>query len=387
MIDRTSVESAPVDVMLPVDDVHLVRDGARRLEEDGFRRIYVAEGAHDPFVLAGVLTEHTSSAEIGTDVAIAFARTPMTVAHTAWDLQSLSGGRFVLGLGVSGPQVVEGWYGQPFPKPLARTREYVDVVRRVLAREGPVTNEGPHYPLPYPGGLGLGKPLKPTVHPLRAIWSAWERGEATAFDGEFYHHTLVGPPFSPGPNPFGPPRVLLAGVGPRMVETAGEVADGFLVHPFNTAATIDTVVLPALGRGAAARRGLGGPLEVVAQFMVVTGATGEEMAAAREAARAQIAFYGSTPAYKVVVGDPDLHDRLHTMSRQGQWSDMASLVPDELLERVAVIAEPGDVVQRARERAAPWADRMVLMPPGGVASAGVEATLVWYEQLAAAAVR
>ena len=349
MIDRTSVESAPVDVMLPVDDVHLVRDGARRLEEDGFRRIYVAEGAHDPFVLAGVLTEHTSSAEIGTDVAIAFARTPMTVAHTAWHLQSLSGGRFVLGLGSQVRGHIVRRFSMPWSRPAARMREFV------LA--------------------------------LRAIWSAWERGEATAFDGEFYHHTLVGPPFSPGPNPFGPPRVLLAGVGPRMVETAGEVADGFLVHPFNTAATIDTVVLPALGRGAAARRGLGGPLEVVAQFMVVTGATGEEMAAAREAARAQIAFYGSTPAYKVVVGDPDLHDRLHTMSRQGQWSDMASLVPDELLERVAVIAEPGDVVQRARERAAPWADRMVLMPPGGVASAGVEATLVWYEQLAAAAVR
>jgi F420-dependent oxidoreductase-like protein len=87
---------------------------------------------------------------------------------TALTLDHLSQGRLILGLGVSGPQVVEGWYGQPFPKPLARTREYIDIIRKVLRREGPVTNDGPHYPLPYPGGTGLGKPLKSIVHPLRA---------------------------------------------------------------------------------------------------------------------------------------------------------------------------------------------------------------------------
>jgi F420-dependent oxidoreductase-like protein len=110
----------------------------------------------------------TSRLRLGTALMQLSARTPTATAMAAMTMDHLSGGRFVLGLGVSGPQVVEGWYGQPFPKPLARTREYVTIIRKALAREAPVTNAGVHYPLPFPGGAGLGKPLKPIVHPLRA---------------------------------------------------------------------------------------------------------------------------------------------------------------------------------------------------------------------------
>ncbi len=138
-------------------------------ERLGFDSVWVAESygsdALTPLAWWGAAT---STIRLGTNLAQLSARSPTAMAMAAQTLDHLSGGRFVLGLGVSGPQVVEGWYGASFEKPLARTREYIDIIRKVLAREGPVTNDGPHYPLPHPGGLGLGKPLKSIVHPLRA---------------------------------------------------------------------------------------------------------------------------------------------------------------------------------------------------------------------------
>jgi probable F420-dependent oxidoreductase len=341
------MEDKPIDVMLPIDDLGSVVESARRLDAAGFPRIYVAEGTHDPFVLASVASQHVRTAELGMDVAIAFARSPMTVAHSAWDLQSLTGGRFVLGLGSQVRGHIVRRFSMPWSKPAARMREYV------LA--------------------------------LRAIWEAWAEGRNTAFDGEFYRHTLVGPPFSPGANPFGPPPVLLAGVGPRMVEVAGEVADGFLAHPFNTPDSITQVVLPALERGRRARGDIARRFDVVAQFMVVTGKDEAELEAGRELARARVAFYGSTPAYQHVLGDPDLHDRLHRLSREGRWSDMTGLVPDDVVDRIVVVDEPAQAVRHAQARAAGWADRIVLLPQGTVTTAGAEATVAWYEQTLAAA--
>jgi F420-dependent oxidoreductase-like protein len=149
----------------PADAIGLAQE-AERL---GFDSVWTAEAyGSDVFTPLAWVGAHTSRIKLGTGITQISARTPVATAMTALTLDHLSQGRLILGLGVSGPQVVEGWYGQPFPKPLARTREYIDIIRKVLRREGPVTNDGPHYPLPYPGGTGLGKPLKSIVHPLRA---------------------------------------------------------------------------------------------------------------------------------------------------------------------------------------------------------------------------
>src|SRR5687768_17344969 len=145
-------------------------------EESGFDAVFAAEAwGSDAFTPLAWWGSGTSRVRLGTSVVQMSARTPAACAMHALTLDHLSGGRFVLGLGVSGPQVVEGWYGRPFAKPLARTREYVSILRQVLAREAPVTNDGPHFPLPYqgPGSIGLGKPLKPITHPLRADLPIW----------------------------------------------------------------------------------------------------------------------------------------------------------------------------------------------------------------------
>jgi probable F420-dependent oxidoreductase len=341
------VDDLQIDAMLPADDLGSVAVAARRLEAAGFPRVYVAEGNHDPFVVAAVASQHLEAAELGMDVAIAFARSPMTVAHSAWDLQTLTNGRFVLGLGSQVRGHIVRRFSMPWSSPAARMREYV------LA--------------------------------LRAIWAAWAEGRSTAFEGEYYRHTLVGPPFSPGANPFGPPPILLAGVGPRMVEVAGEVADGFLTHPFNTPESISQVVLPALERGRRTATTTVGSFDVVAQFMVVTGRDQAELDAGRDLARARVAFYGSTPAYKDVLGDSDLQDRLHRLSREGRWSDMAGLVTDDLLDRVIIVGEPAEAVRRARTRAAGWAGRIVLLPQGAVTTAGPDALNAWNEEILAAA--
>lgn len=143
---------------------------AQEAEKLGFDSVWSAEAwGNDAFTPLAWIGANTEKIKLGTAVVQLSGRTPTACAMHALTLDMLSNGRLILGLGVSGPQVVEGWYGRPFPKPLARTREYIDIIRQVFAREAPVTNSGPHYPLPYDGadGSGLGKPLKPIVHPLR----------------------------------------------------------------------------------------------------------------------------------------------------------------------------------------------------------------------------
>jgi F420-dependent oxidoreductase-like protein len=153
-------------------------DLALEAERLGYDSVWTAEAyGSDVFTPLAWIGAKTSKIKLGTGIAQISARTPAALAMTAATLDALSGGRVILGLGVSGPQVVEGWYGMPFPKPLARTREYIEIVQKILRREGPVTNQGEHYPLPYPGGAGLGKPLKLTLHPTRSripIWLAAE---------------------------------------------------------------------------------------------------------------------------------------------------------------------------------------------------------------------
>lgn len=315
-----------VSMTVPTEDLRQARSIYRELEDLGYDRAFSFEARHDPFVPLAVAGEHTSRIELGTAVAIAFARTPMTLANVAWDLQTVTGGRFVLGLGSQIRPHVEQRFSMPWDPPVARMRELV---------------------------LGI-----------RAIWRAWETGERLAFAGEHYTHTRMIPAFDPGPNVFGAPRILTAGVGPLMTEVAGEVADGFLVHPVNTRRSLLELTLPALARGSARAGRDVAELEVVCVTIVVTGRTEEELARSREAVRQQLAFYGTTPAYRPVFelhGFGDLHPELKALARDDRWVEMAALIPDELIETIAVVGEPHEIAPQIRARLAGISDHVSLV--------------------------
>lgn len=300
---------------VPTEDLREVRTLYPRLEAIGYDRAFSFEAKHNPFVPLATAAEHTSTMQLGTAIAIAFARTPMTLANVAWDLQTLTGGRFALGLGSQIRPHIEQRYGMPWSRPAARMREMV---------------------------LGI-----------RAIWTAWETGEPLEFAGDFYTHTRMIPAFDPGPNPFGLPPILTAGFGPKMTEVAGEVADGFLVHPLNTRRSLLELTVPAIERGAARAGRDPTAIELTCVTIIVTGRDEAELARSREAVRQQLAFYGTTPAYRPVLDLHDrghLHEELQVRSKRGEWVEMAELIDDEFLEAVAVVGEPEAIAPALRAR-------------------------------------
>jgi probable F420-dependent oxidoreductase len=304
-----------VSMTVPTEDLRQARTVYRELEEIGYDRAFSFEAKHDPFIPLAVAAEHTERIALGTAIAIAFARTPMTLANVAWDLQTVTGGRFVLGLGSQIRPHIEQRFSMPWGNPVARMDEL--------------------------------------VRGIRAIWEAWETGGRLSFEGDYYTHTRMIPAFSPGPNPFGPPPIFTAGFGPQMTEVAGRVADGFLVHPVNSRRSLQELTLPALARGAAEAGRSVDDIEVVCVTIVVTGRTEGELARSREAVREQLAFYGTTPAYLPVFelhGYGDLHPELQALARQDRWKEMAGLIDDDLIETIAVVGEPHEVADRIRTR-------------------------------------
>lgn len=298
----------------------------RRLEAKGYAGAFTYEGPHDPFFPLLLAARASERIELYTAVAIGFARNPMILANIGWDLQALSKGRFLLGLGTQIRPHIEKRFSMPWSKPATRMKEMV------LA--------------------------------IKEIWRCWENGERLDFRGEIYRHTLMTPMFSPGKAPHGLPPIFLAGVGPRMTEVCGEVADGFFVHPFGTAKSFAELTLPALDRGLAKAGRDASALEISLQVMVCTGANDEEIEAARAATKTQIAFYGSTPAYRPVLechGQGALQEELNALTKQGRWGEMSALISDELLEEVAVCAPIGEVAERVRARAQGRADRVSLV--------------------------
>ena len=288
---------------------------ARRIEEQGFDGTFSFDGPHDPFFPLVLAARETERIELGTAVAVAFARNPMIVAQIAQDLQRISQGRFYLGLGAQIRPHIERRFGMPWGKPLARMREFVAAVR--------------------------------------AIWHTWNTGEKLDFRGEFYTHTLMTPLFNPGPNPHGDPKIFLAGVGAKMVGVAGEVADGFLVHPLHTREYLLAETLPALDRGLEKSRRSRDDLEISCQTIVMLGRNDEEVERARGNARAQIAFYVSTPAYRGVLdhhGWGDLQPRLNLLSKEGKWLEMMAYVSDEMLDAIGVSGTPAEAGRRLRQR-------------------------------------
>jgi probable F420-dependent oxidoreductase len=292
---------------------------AARAEAAGFDGVFTGEVAGDPFLPLVAAAGATERIEVGTSVAIALARSPMTLAYTAHDLQRFSGGRFVLGLGSQVQAHVTRRFSMPWHAPVAQLREYV------LA--------------------------------LRAIWQSWSSGEPLAFEGEHYRHTLMPPMFVPPPHGHGPPPIYLAGVGAAMTRLAGEVADGFVCHAFTTDRWVRERTLPALAAG---RAGSLDGFTVKATLFVVTGDE-EEMQARTDAVRAQLAFYASTPAYRPVLelhGWDDLGPELTRLSKEGRWSDMTACIDDEVLHAFAVVAPPGTLPAAVAARCAGAIDRV-----------------------------
>ena len=305
-----------------------VPDAIRALEARGYDAAITTETSHDPFLPLLLAAEHSERIGLMTSIAVAFARNPATTAMAAHDLNAYSQGRFILGLGSQIKPHITKRFSMPWSKPAARMREFI------LA--------------------------------LRAIWDAWYRQRPLDFRGEFYTHTLMTPMFTPTDTAHGAPRVVLAAVGPLMTETAGEVADGVIAHGFTTRRYMEETTIPALERGLAKAGRERGDFELCYPGFVVTGADEESFAHSRTAVCKQIAFYGSTPAYRPVLethGWGELQGELNAMSKRGLWDEMGTRITDEMLAEFAIVGEPREIAPRMLERYGSLVDRLALSLP------------------------
>jgi probable F420-dependent oxidoreductase len=293
-------------------------------EAAGYDGFGVPETRHDAFTSLALAARATAAITLHSGIAVAFARNPMSAAVLANDIQLISGGRFQLGLGSQVRPHIERRFSMPWSSPAARMEEFIAAIR--------------------------------------AIWHSWASGGRLAFRGQFYHHTLMTDFFNPGPNPHGNPPILLAAVGELMTKVAGRVADGILCHSFTTQAYLRERTLPALLE---ARGNLDG-FELSLPAFVVLGGDSQARAAAEAGVRAQIAFYGSTPAYKPVLelhGWGGLADELNALSRRQAWAEMGTLIGDDVLDAFAVAGSPPEVAAALHDRFGDLITRISLYTP------------------------
>ncbi|MFI5043176.1 MAG: TIGR03617 family F420-dependent LLM class oxidoreductase [Acidimicrobiales bacterium] len=302
---------------------------ARALEEAGVSGIFTFEGPHDAFLPLALAADATDLA-IMTNVAIAFPRNPIHLAHAARDLQLLSNGRFTLGLGTQIRAHIERRFGAEFDHPVERMRDLVGA--------------------------------------LRAIFSAWEGEGPLDHRGPYFTHTLMTPMFTPGPSEWGPPPIHVGALGPRLTEMTAEVADGLLVMPFTSRRFFEGHTLPAVERGLDRAGRPAEALEIVPELIVCSGRTEAEMEVADAGCRALLGFYGSTPAYRPVLdveGQGALQPELQALTRAGRWNEMAGLIDDALLSTIAVRGTPVEVAAQIRDRYEGHATRVAIYTPYG----------------------
>ncbi|HEX2728232.1 MAG TPA: LLM class F420-dependent oxidoreductase [Rubrobacteraceae bacterium] len=319
-----------LDVGLGTEGNYLKNVGktASAAEEIGFDGLWSNETKHDGYLPLAIAADKTQRIELGTSVAIAFSRSPMETAQTAWDLQSLSDGRFILGLGTQVKAHVTRRFSMPWDKPAARFREYILAVR--------------------------------------AIWESFQTEGPLKFEGEFYQHTLITPFFNPGPIEHPEVPIYIAGVNTRLAHLAGEMCDGFHVHPFHSPEYVRKTVQPAIAAGAKESRRDPGSVELATSVFVITGEKDEETAKQREAVRSQLSFYASTPTYRTVLeahGWEEVGERLGGLAREKKWGEMPSLITDEMLTAFAVEAAPDEVGPAMKERYEGLIDRVALYIP------------------------
>ena len=285
-------------------DLDQIPARARSLEELGYDGLLTAETGHDPFLPLVLAAEHTQRIELGTAIAVAFARNPMLLANLGHDLNAYSKGRFTLGLGSQIRAHITKRFSMPWSHPAPRMREMI------LA--------------------------------TRAIWDCWYQKKPLDFRGEFYQHTLMTPFFTPTNLQYGPPKVFLAAVGPLMTEVAGETCDGIICHSFSTEKYVREVTMPAIEKGLKKAGRSRSSFEVKIPVFVVAGDTEEQFEKSRQKVKEQIAFYGSTPAYKGVFdvhGWGELQGELNAMSKRGQWKEMGEVIGDDVVRAFAVESE------------------------------------------------
>jgi len=303
-------------------DWHQIPDHVKKLEEQGYDGVGTAEMNHDPFMPLLLAAEHTRKIEIHTGIAVAFARSPMILANLGHDLNAYSQGRFTMGLGSQIRPHITKRFNMQWGAPAAQMKELIMA--------------------------------------MRAIWANWYSDEPLRFEGKYYSHTLMTPAFTPENKQEGAPKVTLAAVGPVMTEVAGEVADGLIIHPFSNEKYIREVTLPAVERGLkkAGRRREG--FEISYSPFIISGQDEVTFEKEKAAAKNRIAFYGSTPAYKNVLGVHgwgEMQVELNGMSKQGKWQEMGELITDEMLNTFAVMEEPGKVVGEIKSRFGDIVDR------------------------------
>lgn len=303
----------------PLKDVAALAQAAEAI---GFDAIWTSETQHDPFLPLTHVAAATTQLKFGTAVAIAFARSPMNVAHIAWDLAAQSGGRFMLGLGTQVQAHIERRFGMTWAPPVPRLREYVNA--------------------------------------LRAIWTAWQTGGKLNFRGEHYKLTLMTPFFSPGPIAQPHIPIFIAGVGEPLCRLAGEVADGFHVHPYHTRKYLSEIIRPAIEQGAKkADRALTAIELATMAFVAVNEQEIEQQ-------RSQVAFYASTPSYRPVLevhGWAAIGEQLSALAARGQWAEMPRLISDEMLETFVIIGTWETIGDKLRARYAGLLDRVGLYRP------------------------
>jgi probable F420-dependent oxidoreductase len=317
-----------LDVGMLTHDLKTIPAYARKVEALGFDCLWASETQHDPFLPLAVAASVTSTIKLGTAIAVAFPRSPMVLAHIAWDLQHASQGRFILGLGTQVKGHNERRFSVKFEAPGPRIREVV------LA--------------------------------LRAIWDCWQHGTKLDFKGRFYRFDLMTPFFNPGPIAHPRIPVYIAGVNRYICRIAGEVCDGLHVHPFNSPQYLREYVRPAVEEGLAQARRNAGEFTYVTSTFVIVGDTEAELARARQAVRQQIAFYASTRTYEPVLaahGWQDLVPKLHRKSVEGDWAGMADLVTDEMVETFAVTGSYDTIAARILERYTGLLDRTSFYQP------------------------
>jgi probable F420-dependent oxidoreductase len=312
-----------LDAALPPTPLQSVPSIAREAEAFGFDTLWSTETIHNPFLPGALVAEHTQRINFGTAVAVSFARSPATMAYTAWDLARASQGRFILGLGTQVSAHIERRFGMPWPEsPLGKLREQIAA--------------------------------------MRALWNTWQTGAKLNYRGDYYKLTLMSPFFNPGPIEHPDLPVYIAGVNTGMARLAGEVADGFLVHPFHSQRYLREVILPAVEQGAKKIDREPEKIFISATVFVITNA--EE----REFTRQQIAFYASTPSYRPVLalyGWDGEGEKLSALAARGRWGEMPEIISDDMLAEFAVIAPQEDLANALKDRYREIADRITIYIP------------------------
>lgn len=312
-----------IDASLPPTALGQVPAIARAAETQGFQAVWSTETVHDPFLPGALVYEHTRRLHFGTAVAIAFARSPATLAYTAWDLAQASEGRFILGLGTQVRAHVERRFGMPWPESV------------------------------------VGK-LREQIGAIRALWRTWQTGEKLNFRGEYYQLTLMSPFFNPGPIQYPHIPIYIAGVNTGLARLAGETADGFLVHPFHTAEYLRQALLPAITEAATRAGRSRTDVKLSTTAFVVTSPEEEFFV------RSQVAFYASTPSYRPVMalhGWEAAAEELSALAARGQWGEMPARISDEMLSTFAIAASPEELPAALAERYDGLVDRLGLYIP------------------------